>query len=242
MTPHYADAHVRLYQGDCRERLPLLDFVDVVMTDPPYRRWVGENQPGKQGKLRDGSERIRDLGYAPLTSELVEVCSREFARLARRWVLVFSDVESTAEWRAALEAAGLRYVRTGAWIRECTTPQFSGDRPGVGFEAVTICHARDVKLRWNGGGRPGVWSHRIVHSTSGARTKGHPTPKPLELMTELVALFTDPGEIVLDPFAGSGTTLRAAKDLGRQAIGVELEPKWCDLIARRLAQEVLLTG
>lgn len=70
--------------------------------------------------------------------------------------------------------------------------------------------------------------------------RSHPTQKPLPLMRELVSLFTDPGETILDPFMGSGTTLRAAKDLGRKAIGIELEEKWCEVAARRLAQGVLL--
>lgn len=67
----------------------------------------------------------------------------------------------------------------------------------------------------------------------------HTTQKPLELMKELVALFTDPGELILDPFMGSGTTLRAAKDCGRKAIGIELEEKYCEVAAKRMRQEVL---
>ena len=67
---------------------------------------------------------------------------------------------------------------------------------------------------------------------------GHQTQKPLRLMTQLVALFTDPDEVILDPFMGSGTTLRAAKDLGRKAICIEIEEKYCDLAARRMNQMV----
>ena len=69
---------------------------------------------------------------------------------------------------------------------------------------------------------------------------GHPTTKPLPLMRTLLSLM--PGEIVLDPFMGSGTTLRAAKDLGRRAIGIEIEEKYCEIAAKRLAQEVLPFG
>ena len=69
---------------------------------------------------------------------------------------------------------------------------------------------------------------------------GHPTQKPLRLMRRLIATFQ--GGVVLDPFMGSGTTLRAAKDLGRRAIGIEIEEKYCEIAARRLAQEVLPFG
>ncbi len=66
---------------------------------------------------------------------------------------------------------------------------------------------------------------------------GHPTPKPIELMIVLVG---ESRGVVLDPFVGSGTTLRAAKDLGRQAIGIEIEERYCEIAAKRMAQEVLL--
>ncbi len=69
---------------------------------------------------------------------------------------------------------------------------------------------------------------------------GHVCPKPLRWAEILIGRFTDPGDIVLDPFMGSGTTLRAAKDLGRKAIGIEIEEKYAEIAARRMSQEVLL--
>ena len=75
-------------------------------------------------------------------------------------------------------------------------------------------------------------------STNGA-TGDHPCPKPLRLLTWLIAEGSDDGATVLDPFMGSGTTLRAAKDLGRKAIGIEIEERYCEIAAKRLAQEVL---
>jgi site-specific DNA-methyltransferase (adenine-specific) len=241
-APFYEDGAVTLYHGDCLELLPL--FGDLVgrlahvITDPPYRRHVGVALPGKMGKLRDGKERMRDLGYCALTQEMIDGCAPHFSG-AGRWVLVFSDVESCGDWRRTLVREGLRYARTGAWIRENTAPQFSGDRPAVGFEAITICHSKACRLKWNGGGLPAVWRYPIVHASSSERAVGHTTPKPLALMRKLIEQFTDPGELILDPFCGSGTTLRAAKDCGRRAIGIELEEKWCETSARRMQQEVL---
>jgi DNA modification methylase len=66
----------------------------------------------------------------------------------------------------------------------------------------------------------------------------HQTVKPIKLMSELVSLFTNPGETIIDPFMGTGTTLRAAKDLGRKAIGIEIEERYCEIAAKRMAQEV----
>lgn len=239
IAPYYEDTAVVLYHGDCREILPQLAPVDVVITDPPYDRHVGTNLPGKHGKLKDGHERIRDLGYDGFDAELIAITAPHMVRIAQRWLVVFNDVESAPAWRTALVDAGARYMRTGAWVREGTSPQFSGDRPAVGFEALTICHGAEERLRWNGGGHAAVWQFPIVHAAAKQRAGGHSTPKPLELMTRLVAQFSDPGKAVLDPFAGSGTTLRAAKDLGRKAIGIELNEQHCESIAVRMSQEVL---
>lgn len=86
-----------------------------------------------------------------------------------------------------------------------------------------------------GGGRHAFWTF-----PKGQNTSGHPTGKPIGLFTSFIQDFTEMGETVLDPFMGSGTTLRAAKDLGRKAIGIEIEEKYCEIAVKRLAQEVLL--
>jgi site-specific DNA-methyltransferase (adenine-specific) len=89
-------------------------------------------------------------------------------------------------------------------------------------------------VSWNGGGGRAVWTHPIERNV-----KGHPTIKPLGLVKEWVNLFSDPGELVIDPFMGSGTTLRACKDTGRRAIGIETNESYCELAVKRLRQEVL---
>jgi DNA modification methylase len=90
------------------------------------------------------------------------------------------------------------------------------------------------KKQWNGGGHHGYWEYGVEKLE-----RYHPTQKPEPLMTEIVRLFTDPGEKILDPFMGSGTTLVAAKRLGRKAIGIELEEKYCEIAAQRLSQGAL---
>lgn len=249
-TPYYADEHVTLHHGRCEDVLPSLEPVGLVITDPPYSEHVhGAARSSRMLTLSDrggprygaATRRNVDLGFDALTPDLRAFCAEQFARLARRWVLVFSDVESDHLWRDDLVAAGLDYVRTGAWVKVGSTPQFSGDRPATGFEAITICHPAGRK-HWNGGGKHAVWSHPIVldRGRNGARL--HTTQKPHELMETLVGLFADPGDVVLDPFAGSGTTLVAAKRLGCHAVGVEAEERYCEIAARRLAQGVLDFG
>jgi site-specific DNA-methyltransferase (adenine-specific) len=247
MTPYYEDtrAGITIYHGDCREVLPTLGPVDHVITDPPYEAEAHTKgrrvtRPNATTELQDkwawhgthGTVRYASLDFDAITDELRLAVSREFARLTKRWTIVFSQAEGAHKWEAAQVAAGLNRRRWAVWVKPGAQPQFSGDRPGVGYETILMCH-QPGRSTWNGGGRVGVFTH------IGARGIGHMAAKPLRLMAELVSLFTDPGETILDPFMGSGTTLRAAKDLHRRAIGIEIEERWCEVAAKRLSQEVL---
>lgn len=250
MSLYYRDekAGIEIYHGDCLDVLPTLAVPAMaarhVITDPPYARdvylrvarfeetWTG---PDRQAKSAPGLAKMA-AGAIGAIDDLIAPASAEIARLTSRWALVFSDVETCHVWRAGLQQ-GMRYVRTGAWVKPDAMPQMSGDRPAVGFEPCTIAHAYGP-MRWNGGGKLATWTYNTVKGTARDRPD-HPCPKPLPLMRELVSLFTDSGDIILDPFMGSGTTLRAAKDLGRRAIGIEIEERWCEAAAKRLSQEVL---
>lgn len=248
MTPYYSDDLVTLWHGKCEAVLPTLAPVDVVITDPPYSAHVHKSVRSAKmhandrgGRYGADTRRTVDLGFAHLDDALRDACATQFARLARRWTLVFSDVESDYLWRDALTAAGMEYVRTGAWIKIGCTPQFSGDRPASGFEPITITHPPGKK-RWNGGGGHAIWSVPIVLDRGRSGSRLHTAQKPHQLMDSLVALFSDEGETVLDAFAGSGTTLLSAKRLGRRSIGIEQNERYCEIAARRLAQGVLDFG
>jgi len=97
-----------------------------------------------------------------------------------------------------------------------------------------LFYGADPLLTTGRGGYPNT-----MQSTRVAERNGHPCPKPVEWMRWLVQRAMDESDVVLDPFAGSGTTLRAAKDLGRHAIGIEIEERYCQIAAERCAQEVL---
>lgn len=244
MKPYYDDGQCVIYHGDCREVLPLLGPVDHVITDPPYARDVylraasctADNKGYSDYELKRRGSALKRMGAGDIGAidEMLEPVAVHIGRV-RRWALVFSDVETCFRWRQALESAGLRYVRTGAWVKPDAMPQMSGDRPAVGFEPCTIAHAQGP-MRWNGGGRRAVWTY---NTAKGHDRPDHPCPKPRALMMHLVTDFTDEGDTIGDWFMGSGTTLVAAKRLGRKAIGIELEEKYCEIAAKRLAQGAL---
>ncbi len=249
MKPYYEDGSVTIYHGDCREVLTTLEPVAHCISDPPYSDYVhAKSRQGSRplsGSVSGGSfsspsnfSREKEFCFDALTAATRLDIAVQIQRLVARWTLLFSDVESSHLWRADLVAMGLDYCRTGAWIKIGATPQFTGDRPAVGFESITICHPKGKK-RWRGGGSHAVWTHPIVLNRSHSDPRLHTTQKPEPLMVELVSLFTDPGETILDPFMGSGTTLAAAKRLGRKAIGIEMQEQYCETSARRLSQGAL---
>lgn len=220
-TEHLADG-VTLYCGDCREILPTIGKVDAVFTDPPYGAGATHAHHLSKVVLRDGTPARQALGFAGISGDELVEFARQWCEKATRWVVF------TCEWKDAhkLDSAGL-LVRLGIWRKPDGAPQFTGDRPGTGWEAVAICH-RPGRKKWNGGGRHAVWT---IPKGSG---DGHPTQKPVALLQQFIADFTDQGESILDPFMGSGTTGVAAVNLGRKFIGIEIEPKYFDIACRRI--------
>lgn len=214
--------------------------VDVTITDPPYEaeahekgrrtKVAGWRQAAARGEAA-GVAQEAPLAFTAITEQERTQSAAEFARVTRRWILVFCQVEAAMLWRAALETVGVEYIRTMVWTKPNAQPQFTGDRPGHGYESIVVAHARGKK-RWNGGGRLGVFDHCTVAAAH--ESVPHQTAKPLPLMRELVSLFTDPGDIVLDAFAGSGTTGVACNQLGRRFIGWELSPEYHAIATRRL--------
>lgn len=239
----------------------MLDLsVDVSIHDPPYSEHVhsksrrGISQDNRavakdaRRRIREGggwlpgdiSER-RELGFESITEEEMARAAIQFERVTRRWVLVFCDDESTHLWRFYLELAGLDYIRTCFWHKVGGAPQFTGDRPAVACEAI-VCVHRPGRKRWNGGGKQGIYSvpTAIDRDRSGLDLRLHTTQKPVALMEELVRDFTDPGELILDAYAGSGTTGIAALRLGRRFVGFERDVEMHATATKRLAGELVL--
>lgn len=226
--------------------------VDHLITDPPYSEHVHKSvRSSKRNDMADRdtfpcrTRRTVDLGFEHLAPEQRNQLAEFAASHVSRWTLVFSDVESCHEWRRSLEATGLDYVRTGIWERIGGSPQFTGDRPAAGFEAVTMCSAPEVEAftlchrcgrkRWNGGGHAAVYRFPVVANRKGVEDpRCHTTQKPEELMRKLVLQFSDVGDLICDPFTGSGTTGAAAVKFERRFIGIERDPEHFATACERL--------
>lgn len=238
MKTYWERDGIKLFLGDSVELMADFDrkSMDCTITDPPFedeahtlQRRIKRPEFGETERV----EKIEALEFVALDERTRERAGLGIARLTRRWALVFCQIEASTMWARALEP--LVYKRTCLWIKPNGMPQLTGDRPGMGYETFVACH-RKGRSTWNGGGRTGVF----IHNKPQAAT-GHQTIKPLPLMADLVRLFTDPGEIVFDPFAGSGSTLVAAWRQHRRAIGIELSEKYAEGIAKRLEYEMSQT-
>ena len=205
--PYYQDDACTIYHGDCREILPLLEPVDLVLTDPPYGI-------GRDGKRASTSTHGGHKGY-------------EF--------LGWDRSAPTHETMRLVLAAGRDSIIWGANYY----PSVFSPSPGwLLWDKGQRIDQADGELAFST--RKGALRvftlNRVALQIDGAV---HPTQKPLPLMKWCINFFPD-ANTILDPFMGSGTTLRAAKDLGRRAIGIELSEAYCEIAANRLRQEVLL--
>jgi site-specific DNA-methyltransferase (adenine-specific) len=223
----------RVILGDCLVGMAKLPDKSVshVITDPPYSEHVDGNSVRGNGH-RPGGRKLVALGFAPIDSVQMVSFAEQFARLTKGWVAVFCAAEQISDWKLAFEVAGLEYVRACAWVKEYATPQMTGDRPAAGFEAIVLAHPAGRK-QWNGGGKLGIYTCPTAYRSGDVVE--HTTQKPLALMEALIRDFTDPGELVLDPFAGSGTTGVACKRLGRRFLGFERDAKYHAIAERRIA-------
>jgi site-specific DNA-methyltransferase (adenine-specific) len=202
-----------LYLGDCRDILPTLPKVDAVVTDPPY------DEKTHAGAVLEGA----GIDFVALTDP--GSLARDLLAISSGWVLAFCAFEQLAAYR---DGAPECWVRAGIWDKVANMPQMTGDRPAQGGEAIAIMHPTGRKV-WNGGGRAAIWRFLVERGE-----KEHPTQKPVRLLKELVELFTQPRQTILDPFMGSGTTGVAAAQLGRSFIGIEREERYFEIACSRL--------
>jgi site-specific DNA-methyltransferase (adenine-specific) len=227
-----------LYNGDCLEVMAGLDPVDHVISDPPYEAHM---HAAKRGKKAFGSkQRIRTDGHAnppPVDFDSIDgvrgAATPLIVEKSNGWTLLFCTPEGVAAWRDALEVADAKYKRACVWVKPDSAPQFNGQCPAMGAEMFVAAWCGAGHSRWNGGGRRNVFTHPCQPTDRDGR---HPTEKPVSLMQELISLFTNPGQTILDPFAGSGTTGVACARMGRKFIGIELDQRYFDIACERIAK------
>lgn len=223
LRPYYEHAGVTLYHADCRDVLLEIVPPNVLITDPPY----GVNFTGKvtkhsnktgQDSYSDTEENFREV-VLPAVKDALLLCER---------AAIFTGTRRLQEYPVAKDIGGIICPNGGgrsSWGFGCYHPVlFYGSSPYIA----------------NGdGARPTatVIYHPGMHVT-GEDWIEHPCPKPLQFMNWLINVASLPGETVLDIFADSGTTLLAAKNAGRKAIGIEIEERYCEIAAKRLSQEV----
>ena len=213
MQPYYERGGITIYHGDCREILPTLSGVDLVLTDPPWN--VG----------RDYGPETDDMQAPDVFSAWIASWMPRVLRLGTT-VLVTPGIRNLAIYLAYQPK----------WILAWHKP-FGVGRTPVGFNNW------DPILLWGKWRKRHYGDYILEPLALGDKTLGlHDCPKPLNLMRTLISRNSDDEGLVLDPFMGSGTTLRAAKDLGHRAIGIDIEERYCEIAANRLAQDVLLTA
>lgn len=218
MSLYYQDEHVTLYHGDCLESHAWLN-ADVLITDPPYGIAFQSSRTTERRPIaNDRDSTVRDEALSMWRGDIVQ----------DRPAAVFGT------WR----------VPKPANVRQVLIWDKRGAGPGMGdlSTAFGTSHEEIYLI--------GKWAKRTSRRGSVITTEsspselttriGHPTPKPVGLMEIIVDAAPD--GIIADPFSGSGATLLAARNLGRRAIGVELEERYCEIIANRLAQGALDFG
>jgi DNA modification methylase len=220
VKPYYQDDFVTLYHGDCREIVPTLGKFDLLLTDPPY----GIGESSQKIKARDLCSKInsqskamakqKDYGFfdwdqKPIPQDIIFMC-QESAKLNIIWGGNYYQMPPSACWLL--------------WDKE------NGANDFADAEMAWTNIKGAVRLKrhlWNG----------MLRKDNEVRF--HPTQKPLEIIKWCIVLAGDNVKTILDPFAGSGTTGRAAKDLGKKCVMIEREEKYCEIAANRMLQECL---
>lgn len=226
--------------------------VDAVITDPPYsprahagyrcqedmlgaqREALGRSRAagrvGVDGKLVHGRPAMGSIPYAPLTEANATDMAQWTARHCRNWIVAFGDHVTFRIWEAALTAIDWYVFAPVGWVRTGGTPRFQGDGPCNSVEWICVARPR---RKTTCGSLPGHYVYPLVKgNASGKIVTGQ---KPVELMRTIIRHYTAPGDLVVDPFAGSATTLIAAAIEGRRAIGAEMDPATFAKAQRRLA-------
>lgn len=224
MKPYYSEQGQTIYCGDCRKVLPLLGHrsVDLVITDPPY------------GVDYDGGAKLREKLQNDDSASMYSVLGGVYPKCKPTSALYLFYADGDQAVLQAVLQCGFEVRNTLIWNKNIAQFGAFSAQYKQKHEPFLYCHLKGEAPQWYGGNcETTVWD-----CDRNAQNDLHPTQKPLGLMLRAIKNSSMEGDLVLDPFMGSGTTLRAAKDLGRKAIGIEIEERYCEIAAKRLSQEV----
>ena len=213
MKPYYQDDAVTLYHGDCRQVLPFLGQFDLLLTDPPY----GIGEAAGKNKSRGKLAIAKDYGRADWDDTTPPRWILDLARGMCRWHVIFGgnyfELPPSKCWLV--------------WDKDNGTNDFADcELAWTNFDKAV----RRLTYRWAG---------MLQQPGAPRENREHPTQKPEPVIGWALSHAPEGVKTVLDPFAGSGTTLVAAKRIGLSATGVEREERYCEAIARRLSQGAL---
>ena len=243
--PVYSDEWATLYCGDQFELVPLLGEVDTVITDPPYSaRTHAAHNPGtvgySAGRRTDSAHR-RPIGYSHWTRPDVEGAVAAWVGAAAAWVVAMTDHCLAPAYADALHSTG-RYVFSPiSFMSPGSRVRLGGDGPCQWSVQIVASRPRGKEyLSWGSlpGGYvlpPGQRGYTTSRATGGEATWRIVGGKEEWIMRELIRDYSRDGDTVLDPCAGAGTTLVAARDMRRKSIGIEIDPETAQLAATRLA-------
>jgi len=241
--PAYASALCAFYVGDS---FVLLDALareidrlrggkrSHVITDPPYdehthTKMLVRKEQGLRAGLAYNEFDTKDVGFDSISNEQILAAGKLFHACANGWSLVFGTDALMHPWRVAITEAGASVRRQCLWVKSNPMPKVLGDGPGQGHEPfLASWHTAKGLSEWNGGGRAGIWTGTKDSNTF------HKTQKPEWLLRSLIENFTNPGDLVIDPFAGSATAGVAGVRAGRRVILIERDEKMAERAIERV--------
>jgi site-specific DNA-methyltransferase (adenine-specific) len=223
---YHRDASAEVWCGDSLGGLP--GECDAIVTDPPYSERTHAGNDAVEG-LRDHGA----IQYRSWSSRDADKACCVWSRACRGWIVILTDHVLAPIWAAGLEAAGRYAFAPLPFLSPGSRVRLAGDGPSSWTCWIVVARPKHAPYsKW--GTLPGGY---VVQPERGMELVGG---KPLKLMTQLVEHYSRPGDVVCDPCCGAGTTLRAAVDLGRRAVGIDISAEHCELTKRRLAQQTLL--
>jgi site-specific DNA-methyltransferase (adenine-specific) len=227
-TPYYDQDGIVIYHGDYADVVASIGRVDHVITDPPYNtRAANIDLANRAPMRRDFGDWDAAWSPAPFLERVGAMVRPGGTLIAFTSDLLLSDFRESARWKAR---------GTIVWIKSNPAPH---PRPQYvqATELIVWLTKTGAAAVWNGSGY--TPNTLYYNACAGAERTEHPNQKPEALLIELITRHTNPGDLIFDPFMGSGTTLAAAKRIGRRAIGIDINERYCEIAATRLQQRAL---